>query len=87
MYIKHGTKGKDTTISLLIDNAKKAIGEICQSLAATTSRNRQAVVLTSGELFDATAEVLAQRTMKKKSVVKVAVEEVETFQPCSSLMR
>jgi hypothetical protein len=74
-------------MALLTDNVKKAIGEIRQSLVATASINRQAVVLTSGELFDATAEVLAQRTMKKKPVVKVAVEEVETFEPCSSLMR
>jgi predicted pyridoxine 5'-phosphate oxidase superfamily flavin-nucleotide-binding protein len=36
-------------------------------------------IVSSGELFDKTAAELASRNMKVKNVVKVAVEEVETF--------
>ncbi|MFH0769490.1 MAG: pyridoxamine 5'-phosphate oxidase family protein [Chloroflexota bacterium] len=36
-------------------------------------------VLNSGELFDKTVAELASRNMKVKNVVKVTVEEVETF--------
>jgi predicted pyridoxine 5'-phosphate oxidase superfamily flavin-nucleotide-binding protein len=36
-------------------------------------------ILDSGPIFDSMAEALAKRDMKVKNVVKVAVEEVETF--------
>jgi predicted pyridoxine 5'-phosphate oxidase superfamily flavin-nucleotide-binding protein len=36
-------------------------------------------VVNSGELFDKTVAELAKRNMKAKNVVKVTVEEVETF--------
>jgi predicted pyridoxine 5'-phosphate oxidase superfamily flavin-nucleotide-binding protein len=39
----------------------------------------QAEVITAGELFDSTAKEFAGRNMAVKHVVKVAVEEVETF--------
>ncbi|MFW6147645.1 MAG: hypothetical protein ACOC6B_04550 [Thermodesulfobacteriota bacterium] len=39
----------------------------------------QAELLTSGELLESMARELAERSMTVNHVVKVAVEEVETF--------
>ncbi|MFW6147207.1 MAG: pyridoxamine 5'-phosphate oxidase family protein [Thermodesulfobacteriota bacterium] len=39
----------------------------------------QAEVITSGELFESMAKELAERNMKVNHVVKVAVEDIETF--------
>lgn len=39
----------------------------------------QAEILTSGELFETIAKEFAGRNMEVKHVVKVAVEEIETF--------
>jgi hypothetical protein len=36
-------------------------------------------ILSSGELFDKVSAEMAARNMKLKHVVKVAVDEVETF--------
>jgi hypothetical protein len=36
-------------------------------------------ILSSGELFDKVSAEMAARNMKPKHVVKVAVDEVETF--------
>ena len=67
------------TIANIKDNGQVAI--ICLD-AATRKGCRmwgKGEILSSGELFDKVSAEMAARNMKPKHVVKVAVDEVETF--------
>ena len=67
------------TIANIKENPQVAV--ICLD-AATRKGCRiwgKGEVFTSGELFDNTVAELASRNMKVRNVVKVTVEEVETF--------
>ena len=67
------------TVANIKENGQVAI--ICLD-AATRKGCRmwgKGEILSSGELFDKVSAEMAARNMKPKHVVKVAVEEVETF--------
>ena len=67
------------TVANIKENPLVAI--ICLDASARTGCRiwGKAEILDSGELFDKMAAELAGRNMKVKNVVKVTVEEVETF--------
>jgi predicted pyridoxine 5'-phosphate oxidase superfamily flavin-nucleotide-binding protein len=67
------------TIANIKENPQVAI--ICLDAVARTGCRiwGRAEILKSGKLFDTIARELAGRNMEVKYVVKVAVEEVETF--------
>jgi predicted pyridoxine 5'-phosphate oxidase superfamily flavin-nucleotide-binding protein len=67
------------TIANIKENPQVAV--ICLDASARKGCRvwGKAEILNSGELFDKAAAELASRNMKVNNVVKVAVEEVETF--------
>jgi predicted pyridoxine 5'-phosphate oxidase superfamily flavin-nucleotide-binding protein len=67
------------TVANIKENPQVAI--ICLDAAARKGCRvwGRGEILDSGSIFDSMAEALAKRDMKVKNVVKVAVEEVETF--------
>lgn len=67
------------TVANIKENPQVAI--LCLDAAARKGCRiwGQAEILTSGELFDAISHEYAARNMQVKHVVKVRVEDVETF--------
>ena len=67
------------TVANIKENPQVAI--ICLDAAARKGCRvwGKGEIFDSGPIFDSMAEALAKRDMKVKNVVKVAVEEVETF--------
>ena len=67
------------TIANIQENPQVAV--ICLDTAARKGCRiwGKGEILNSGELFDKTVDKFASRNMKVRNVVKVTVEEVETF--------